>query len=156
MDKKGFTLVEVLVVIVLLGMIIGLAVPGVMRANRKAREKTLAAKVKNIEKAAVLYGQDNKEKFETDNSSYQKTTKKYCFKEDTQITKCYYYNNYITVNELIEDGYIKGDNNTNNIENPVYKDNNLNNCKIQIYKKYDKIYAVYLKESVSADDKCWK
>ena len=61
MNKKGFTLVELLAAIALLGLIIGLAVTGISRGNVKAREKMLAAKVKNIESAAVLYGQDHPE-----------------------------------------------------------------------------------------------
>ena len=48
MNKKGFTLVEVISVIALLGLIIGLAVPNVMRSSKKAKERTLNTKIKNI------------------------------------------------------------------------------------------------------------
>ena len=60
MNKRGFTLVEVITVIALLGLIIGLAVPNVMKSSIKAKQRTLNTKIKNIEKAAVLYGQDNR------------------------------------------------------------------------------------------------
>ena len=47
MNKKGFTLVEVLAVIVLLGLLVGIAVPNILRSQTKAKEKTLSTKVKS-------------------------------------------------------------------------------------------------------------
>ena len=55
-NNKGFTLVEIISVIVLLGLIIGIAVPSVMNASTNVKKKTLQTKVDNIEQAAVLYG----------------------------------------------------------------------------------------------------
>ena len=112
MNKKGFTLVELLSVIVLLGLIMGIASYGVMRAGKKAKERTLLTKIKNIEKAAVLYGQDHKENFIS-------STTGFC----TGITDCRYYKESITVSTLLlEDAngpYINGDNESNNILNPT-------------------------------------
>ena len=169
MNKKGFTLVEILSVIILLGLVIGIAVPGVMRAQTKAKEKTLATKVKNIEKAAILYGQNNREKiilnlndekYASVYNSFDEQIKNLCDgKED-----CYYYfqddkeNTVITVKDLILGKYIKADDSSGNILNPTDETKTLNDCSIQIYKKYGKIYAVYLNKDSEKDNdntQCW-
>ena len=154
MNKKGFTLVELLSVIVLLGLIMGIASYGVIRAGNKAKERTLLTKIKNIEKAAVLYGQDHKDNF----LSYEKG---YCI----GITYCRYYKDVIAVSILLETDangngpYINADDESNNILNPTDDKKNMNNCKIQIYEKYGKIYAVYESKNKDLDNqntKCWK
>lgn len=153
MNKKGFTLIELLSVIVLIGLILGMATTGVIRGQKKAKEKTLATKVKNIEKAAIVYGQNHRENFVSSNSGYCEN-----------IDNCKYYDGVITVSTLLgeDDGngpYINGDDEENNIKNPTDDTKNMNNCEIQIYQKYGKIYAVYLNKNDAKDNettKCWK
>ena len=153
MNKKGFTLIELLSVIVLLGLIAGITTTGVIRGQKKAKEKTLATKVKNIEKAAIVYGQNHRENFVSSNSGYCEN-----------IDNCKYYDGVITVSTLLDedDGngpYINADDEENNIKNPIDDTKNMNNCKIQIYQKYGKIYAVYLNKNNGEDNgttKCWK
>lgn len=150
MNKKGFTLIELLSVIVLIGLILGIATTGVIRGQKKAKERTLATKVKNIEKAAIVYGQNHRENFVSVNSGYCEN-----------IDNCKYYDGVITVSTLLgeDDGngpYINADDN-NNILNPTDTSKNMNACEIQIYQKYGKIYAVYDKNKViNGDTKCWK
>lgn len=159
MNKKGFTLIELLSVIVLIGLILGMATTGVIRGQKKAKEKTLASKVKNIEKAAIVYGQNHRENFVSYTSGYCES-----------IDNCKYYEyeindkkkNAITVSMLLENDndngpYINADDEENNIKNPTDDTKNMNNCEIQIYQKYGKIYAVYDKNKVVDEDtKCWK
>lgn len=57
--KKGFTLVELLAVIVLLGIIMAIAIPGIYKIRDKMNEKALEAKINTIETAAVSYVQSN-------------------------------------------------------------------------------------------------
>ena len=115
MNKKGFTLIELLSVIVLIGLILGIATTGVIRGQKKAKERTLATKVKNIEKAAILYGQDHKEDFILiTNDKCGDNTYKYCCDDNKTAKKnCYYYNKNVTVETLLgnddTDSYINAD-----------------------------------------------
>ena len=59
MKDRGFTLVELIAVIVVLAILIVLVAPSLLDSSRGAREKTYQTKIVNIETAAVLYGQDN-------------------------------------------------------------------------------------------------
>lgn len=59
MNKKGFTIVEILAVIVILAFILIITIPAVSNSSKKAKERTYQTKVKLIESSAVLFGQDN-------------------------------------------------------------------------------------------------
>lgn len=168
MNKKGFTLIELLSVIVLIGLILGLATTGILRGEKKAKERTLATKVKNIEKAAIVYGQNHRENF-VDVNADESDTKSLCFETKDDGTKslipnCKYYDVVITVSTLLKDDndngpYINADDDNGNIKNPTDDTKNMNNCEIQIYQKYGKIYAVYLNKNDAKDNettKCWK
>lgn len=166
MNKKGFTLIEVISVIILLGIVIVVAVPNILGGSERTKELSLKSKIENIEKAAVLYGQDNRNKISkliTDN----KTLYPLCFKENTLIQNCYYFEKggvtTITVGFLANptddvgnqiEPYINYDEGSN-ILNPVDETKNMNNCKIQIYQKYGKIYADYV-DDVDGNKNCWK
>ena len=169
MNKKGFTLIELLSVIVLIGLILGMATTGVIRGQKKAKEKTLASKVKNIEKAAIVYGQNHRENFVNVNADESDTTKSLCFETKDDGTKslipnCKYYDVVITVSTLLKDDndngpYINADDDNGNIKNPIDETKYMNNCEIQIYQKYGKIYAVYLNKNsgeYNGTTKCWK
>lgn len=59
MTKKGFTLVEILAVIVILSVILVILVPMINSSRDNAKVKVYETMLSNIESAAVLYGQDN-------------------------------------------------------------------------------------------------
>ena len=59
-NKKGFTLVELLVVIVILALVVVIAVPSIAGVNNIIKENMLEKKVEIIEEAAILLGQDMK------------------------------------------------------------------------------------------------
>ncbi len=91
-NKKGFTLVELLAVIVLLGVLIAIAVPSVLGISKSIKKKMYEAKVKTIEVAAEAWADDNKSDCESLES--------------------------MRISQLIASGYLKADDNTGKILNP--------------------------------------
>lgn len=67
--KKGFTLVEVLGVIVLLGVIALIAYPAIDNTIKDSREKAYLENIRNIEKTAETYSVSNDLGY---NEEYQK------------------------------------------------------------------------------------
>lgn len=59
-NKKGFTLVELLVVIVILAIVVVIAVPSIAGVNGLIKQNMLEKKGEIIEEAAILLGQDMK------------------------------------------------------------------------------------------------
>ena len=59
MKNKGFTLVELLAVIVILAIIMVIAIPSVTNSSGAAKEKTFQTKVITLETAAIMYGQEH-------------------------------------------------------------------------------------------------
>ena len=57
--NKGFTLVELLAVIVILALLVAIAVPGVIAISSRVKEKMYCSKISDIEAAARLYAEDN-------------------------------------------------------------------------------------------------
>jgi len=149
MNNKGFTLIEVLLVVVLLGLIIGIAVPGVMRANKRTKEKSLVSKIDSIESAAILFGQEieNNSKYTI---MYSDETD-YCLVCKDKVN-CYCLNYEITVQDLLDKEMLEAEED-GNIYNPTEKSKTLNNCSITIYKKYGKIYATY--NNKVRGNECW-
>lgn len=56
--KNGFTLIEILVVIAIIGMILALAMPNFFAARQRARDAARKSDLKQIQKALELYKSD--------------------------------------------------------------------------------------------------
>ncbi len=63
MKKKGFTLVELLVVIVIIAVLSVIIVPSVINVNKNINKRLLSEKIENIESSAILYANNNEEIF---------------------------------------------------------------------------------------------
>jgi prepilin-type N-terminal cleavage/methylation domain-containing protein len=83
--KKGFSLIELLAVIVLLGIVVTITAISVMSVNKNSNERLKNEKIKYIETGALKWGENNL---------------------NSLGFSCY----YISVNNLIRQGYITGDN----------------------------------------------
>lgn len=127
--KNGFSLVEILAVIVILSIVATMATFNVMKTRENSMKKLLNTKIDELEASAILYGQENQGSLEgtctVDNEEY-----KFC--------------KLVTVKDLIDnDYYTTSEENRNNKKDLI---NNVTNksmlCdEIQIYKKNNRVYA---------------
>lgn len=99
MNKKGFTLIEMLAVIAIIGLLAIMITPGIMSLRRSALENALESRISMIENAAKDYAQDHITELKSSvTSSYNG--------EKTPNDNCIYRN----VNFLINSGYISTSN----------------------------------------------
>lgn len=148
MNKKGFTLVEILSVIVLISLLLGLGIPGISRISKNMKERSYKTKVNLIEQAAVLWGQDNKTRLqETPNCEIKKN-------ENNSAGE--YNCKKITINELIDNDYLEADSdkvktNTDVSGNEYNKyeyfdprnNSDISEECVYVYKKNNRVYAYY-------------
>lgn len=132
--NKGFTLVEILVVIVILGIAMIIAIPSINDSRNIANEKAYAAKASGFESAAVLFTQDNME-----NLVNAKTSSDYTIvnSNDSKVTAT------IKLSKLIEHGYLM---NSDDALIDPRNQNDLSNSSvvITIDKSTNKIEANYI------------
>ena len=127
-NNQGFTLVELLAVIVVLAIVITIAVPSTMRVSNKIKENMFCTKIGFIENAAELYGEDKKDSIN---------------EIDT-----------IPVKELVDKGYLKKDqNNSPYIQDPRDKKQGLDNNYLTLYKKNNRIHVAFWKEASNLCEK---
>lgn len=58
--RKGFTLVEIMIVVLIIGILMAIAVPNFIRARENSRRNTCIANLKQIDSAKEQYAMDNK------------------------------------------------------------------------------------------------
>ena len=68
--KKGFTLVELLAVIAIIGILSVLVVPSIININKGINERLLASKKEEISSNAELYANNNEDLFNGTNEAY--------------------------------------------------------------------------------------
>jgi general secretion pathway protein G len=54
-NKKGFSLIELMVVIIILGLLASLVVPGLLEKSEKAKNKIACIQMKNLKEAVLNY-----------------------------------------------------------------------------------------------------
>lgn len=112
-DKRGFTLVEILTVLVILSILMVIAVPSIMGISKKLKLRGLDSKVEAIEEAAIVYTQNNSNKIKAELGGSCKEPGSHCECERYNESKgkwedCKYFFAK-TVDELIELGAYKSE-----------------------------------------------
>jgi general secretion pathway protein G len=57
--KKGFTLIELMIVIIILGLLASLIMPNIMAKSEEAKEKLICVQMKNISETLKMFKMDN-------------------------------------------------------------------------------------------------
>lgn len=131
MKKNGFSLVELLAVVVILAIIISIAGYSVFRVRDNSLEKLLNTKIDNLIDSAKLYGQENWQEKQSELSSCTiDGVASYCLD--------------VTVYDLIDKGYytsseVNSDGEKDLINNVTGK--SMLCDTFTIYKKNNRIYA---------------
>ena len=60
MRRRAFTLVEIMIVILIIGILLAIAVPQFLRAKEQSYQKVCVANLRDFEYAKELYAADNK------------------------------------------------------------------------------------------------
>ena len=58
--KSGFTLVEIMIVVLIIGILMAIAVPNFIRARESSRRSSCIANLKQIDSAKEQWAMDNK------------------------------------------------------------------------------------------------
>jgi prepilin-type N-terminal cleavage/methylation domain-containing protein len=58
--RHGFTLVEIMIVVLIIGILLAIAVPNFIKARESSRTKACVANLKQIDSAKEQYAMDNK------------------------------------------------------------------------------------------------
>ncbi len=125
MNNKGFTLIELMSVIVLLAIIVTIAVPSSLKISKKIKENMFCAKIDGIETSAKLYGEDRKTTLNGNINGFR--------------------GERITVKTLVDTGYLKKDQNTEPfiVDPRDQKSSNLYNMSLGIFVKNNRIYVEF-------------
>src|SRR5450759_1932818 len=58
-NRKGFTLIELLIVVAIIGIIVAIAIPNLLHAIKRAKQKRTMADIRSIGTATEAYAIDN-------------------------------------------------------------------------------------------------
>jgi len=58
--SKGFTLVEIMIVVLIIGILLSIAVPNFIKARETSRSKTCMGNLKQVDSAKEQYAMENK------------------------------------------------------------------------------------------------
>ena len=161
MKNKGFTLVEVLAVIVVIGLLMVLTIPNIMKMSRSTKEKAYLTKIDLIETSARQYASNQSVLRELKASSKcykltedDKTGEVSAITEGTLGETDCYPGLVFTVEDLVQAHELNWDKENecvgcpnesyfNNVVINPRNNNIINKCYIYVYYKYNNPYAYF-------------
>ena len=157
LNRKGFTLVEVLAVVVILGIIMLIAIPNVNKLIIRNKKENCEAMKKNIINATKNYFSDYRYKVSVkiDDCTSENTQAKVSSINNIELKD---YNYRLPINVLIENGYLKAKD--NKLKNQVTgKEINNENTYVTVKyncsrKDYDYSIDIDDNENLNIDLKC--
>lgn len=145
-NRKGFTLIELIAVIVILSIILIVAVPNLIETYKQSKLKSEGMFVKqltkSIESYVSLYGSEMSFTEESGTYYKQKTIKA---KESCQVDRneVKVYKSETTIQDIIDSNIIE----ESEYRNPGNKDTKCNpDAKIEIYRDSDYVYCFKIKK----------
>lgn len=132
MNKKGFTLVELLAVIVVLSLIVVIAATSINSSVNTSKEKILEDRINNITSGAISYVQNEKNILnETDCAALNA-------KQHTTYDRCKVY----TVQELLDLNAVETNDKDGKIMNPV-TNMEMNGDVLTVYRMNNRLHAQF-------------
>ncbi len=157
-NRNGFTLVELLAVVVLLSVLLVMAVPAVLSFTNRMKQDMFCNKVDTVIKSAQLYGQDNMASIS--NERIGKSTSDSCVingtvrLDATSGIKCVKTN----VSTLLAKNYLSKEAETKNGTPNDFFDprdgSSMKDAEIFVYVKNRRAYAAYIFQSRRDVDLC--
>ncbi|HOP65904.1 MAG TPA: prepilin-type N-terminal cleavage/methylation domain-containing protein [Bacilli bacterium] len=123
MKNKGFTLIEMLAVVIILAVLVLIATPAVISISARVRTNMYCTKIEMLEKAGEMYAQEN-------------TLDEIC-----TINSVSYSCKNITVHTLISLNYVDADKNDTILTDPR-DDSSMNDTEIIVYQKGTRYYTI--------------
>lgn len=133
MNRKGFTLVELLATLVILGVVVGLTIVGVNNIFGNAKKKTEGVFVKTLTDALDIYLDSDAKNLSFNSNFTCKVDKSY--RKDVEI---YESNNNLTYADVIESKYSPLS--ITDLKNPANDKECLASTQVHIYRDQDYVY----------------
>jgi len=163
MNKKGFTLVELLGVIAIIAILSVMAVPAVLTISRNSKENMFCKKVQTIERAAQLYAEDNMNLLDNDDALIETANTKcniteYDFSNNTEKgTQTREDCETVSVKTLASKNYLNYESNKNGVQNNIFDPRDyksmLNNT-VMIYISNKRVHAQYVYKNKKDAQRC--
>lgn len=137
MNKNGFTLVELLVVITLIGLLTVIAVPSALTISKKVKQSMMDSKIELIESGSIVWGQNNESDIKTHASTENcssVTGYTYCVRKTINVM--------LNTENAFKEDEMNEDGTTKLLINPT-TDESINDCFVEIYIKNKRVYAKY-------------
>lgn len=146
--QNGFTLVELLGVVALIGILVGIAVPSVINISAKIKKNMYCSKLDLLESDAKLWGENHYGNLVEINRVKDKNEDMSVYLQEVIDKK-----SFITVGSLVSAGYSTKDKNAPDGTSMVdpRNDANMDNENIYVYIRNKRVYAYIFPKDINGN-----